>query len=103
MKAKPEIYEALEERGVKYAMRIPANDRLERDIAELLARPVGRPSHKLVVRYKRFLYQAGSWKTAFRCQVSGWQGEIPRFAQNDSGWGRVGREGSERDSSLRSE
>jgi len=26
--AKPEIYEALEERGVKYAIRIPANDSL---------------------------------------------------------------------------
>ena len=40
--AKPEIYEALEERGVKYAIRIPANDSLERDIAELLTRPVGK-------------------------------------------------------------
>jgi len=28
--AKPEIYEALEERGVKYEIRIPANDSLER-------------------------------------------------------------------------
>ena len=40
--AKPEIYEALEERGVKYAIRIPANENLERDIAELLTRPPGR-------------------------------------------------------------
>ncbi len=64
--AKPEIYEALEERGVKYAIRIPANDSVDRDIAELLTRPVGRPSHKPVVRYKRFLYQAASWKTARR-------------------------------------
>ena len=64
--AKPEIYEALEERGVKYAIRIPANDSLERDIAELLTRPVGRPSHKPVVWYKGFLYQAESWKTARR-------------------------------------
>jgi hypothetical protein len=64
--AKPEIYEALEERGVKYAIRIPANDNLERDIAELLTRPVGRPSHKPVVWYKGFLYQAASWKTARR-------------------------------------
>ena len=64
--AKPEIYEALEERGVKYAIRIPSNDRLERDIAELLTRPVGRPSHKPVVWYKSFLYQAASWKTARR-------------------------------------
>jgi hypothetical protein len=64
--AKPEIYEALENRGVKYAIRIPSNDSLERDINELLARPVGRPSHKPVVRYKGFLYQAASWKTARR-------------------------------------
>jgi hypothetical protein len=34
--AKPEIYEALEERGVKYAIRIPSNDSLVRNIAELL-------------------------------------------------------------------
>jgi hypothetical protein len=45
---------------------IPANDSLERDIAELLTRPVGRPSHKPVVWYKGFLYQAASWKTARR-------------------------------------
>ena len=64
--AKPEIYEALEERGVKYAIRIPSNDSLERDIAELLTRPVGRPSYKPVVWYKSFLYQAASWKTARR-------------------------------------
>jgi hypothetical protein len=64
--AKPDIYEALEKRGVKYAIRIPANDSLERDIAELLTRPVGRPSHKPVVWYKGFLYQAANWKTARR-------------------------------------
>jgi len=64
--AKPEIYEALEERGVRYAIRLPANDSLERDIAELLTRRVGRPSHKPVVWYKGFLYQAASWKTARR-------------------------------------
>ena len=28
---------------MKYAIRIPSNDSLERDIAELLMRPVGRP------------------------------------------------------------
>ena len=64
--AKPELYEAMEERGVQYAIRIPANDSLERDIAELLTRPVGRPSHKPVVRYKSFRYQAASWKKARR-------------------------------------
>ncbi len=35
--AQPEVYEALEERGAKYALRIPANDSLERDIAERLS------------------------------------------------------------------
>jgi len=64
--AKPEIYETLEERGVKYAIRLPANDSLLRDIEELLTRPVGRPSHKPVVWYKGFLYQAASWQTARR-------------------------------------
>jgi Transposase DDE domain group 1 len=39
--AKPEIYEALEARDVKYAIRLPANDNLERYIIELLTRPVG--------------------------------------------------------------
>ena len=60
--AKPEIYETLEERGVRYAIRLPANEKLLRDIEELLTRPVGRPSHKPVVWYKGFLYQAASWK-----------------------------------------
>jgi hypothetical protein len=55
--AKPELYEALEDRDVKYAVRLPANDNLQRNIAELLTRPVGRPSHKPVVRFKSFLYQ----------------------------------------------
>ena len=64
--ATPELYEALEERGVKYAIRIPSNDTLEQAVAELLTRSVGRPSHKPVVRYKRFRYQAASWTMARR-------------------------------------
>jgi hypothetical protein len=76
--AKPEIYEALEERGVKYAIRLPANANLERGIAELLTRPVGRPSHKPVVWYKSVRYQAASWKTARRvvAKVEHHQGEL---------------------------
>ena len=64
--AKPEFYEALEEREVKYAIRLPANDNLQRNIRELLTRPVGRPSHKPVFRFKSFLYQAASWTIARR-------------------------------------
>ena len=47
---------------MKYAIRLPANDNLQRNIAELLTRPVGRPSHKPVVRFKSFLYQAAFGK-----------------------------------------
>ena len=64
--AKPEVYEALEERGVQYAICIPANDILQRDSEELLKRPVGRPAKKPLVEYKGFLYQAAGWKTARR-------------------------------------
>jgi hypothetical protein len=60
----------------------PANDSLERDVAELLTRPAGRLSPKPVVRYKSFLYQAESWKKARRVvakvQFRGalWAGEL---------------------------
>ena len=59
--AKPEIYEAAEERGVQYAIRIPANKNLELEIEDILFRPPGRPSRKPLVRYKSFRYQAASW------------------------------------------
>jgi hypothetical protein len=64
--AKPELYEALEARSVKYVVRIPSNDTLEQAVAELLRRPVGRPSHRQLIRYKSFWYQAASWKIARR-------------------------------------
>jgi Transposase DDE domain group 1 len=64
--AKPEIYEALEAREVKYAIRLAANDNLQRNITALLTRPVGRPSCRPVVWFKSFLYQAASWKAARR-------------------------------------
>jgi hypothetical protein len=64
--AKPELYEALEERDVQYAIRLPANNNLQGKITELLRRPVGRPSHKPVFRFKSFLYQAASWTIARR-------------------------------------
>jgi hypothetical protein len=64
--AKPELYEAVEERNVRYAIRLPANANLERKITKLLTRPVGRPSYKPVVRYKSFPYQAASWTKARR-------------------------------------
>jgi len=60
--ALPALYEALEERGVPYAIRLPANQVLERAIEDLLVRPRGRPSHAPLVRYRSFHYQATSWR-----------------------------------------
>jgi len=59
--ALPALYAALERRGVAYAIRLPANDVLERAIEDLLTRPRGRPSHAPLVRYRSFQYQAASW------------------------------------------
>ncbi|HEY3113421.1 MAG TPA: transposase, partial [Gemmatimonadaceae bacterium] len=64
--AKPAIYQALEQRGVPYAIRIPANKNLELAIEDILFRPRGRPSRKPLVRYRSFTYQADSWTTARR-------------------------------------
>ena len=62
--AKPEIYEALETRGVPSAIRIPANKNLELAIEDILFRSPGRPSRKPLIRYRSFHYQADSWRTA---------------------------------------
>jgi hypothetical protein len=59
--ALPAVYEALERRAVAYAIRLPANQVLERIIEDLLTRPRGRPSHAPLVRYRGFHYQAASW------------------------------------------
>jgi len=59
--ALPAVYEALERREVRYAIRLPANDVLMRQIEDLLTRPRGRPSHAPLVRYRGFQYQAASW------------------------------------------
>ena len=59
--ARPELYEYLEAEGYLYAIRLPANAVLHREIEPLLTRPVGRPSNKPVVWYHDFRYQAGSW------------------------------------------
>jgi len=59
--ALPALYEALELRGVPYAIRLPVNQVLERRIEDLLKRPHGRPSHAPLARYRSFQYQAASW------------------------------------------
>jgi hypothetical protein len=45
--ASPEVYAFLEAEGYAYAIRLPANAVLQRRIAHLLTRPVGRPPHEV--------------------------------------------------------
>jgi len=76
--ALPALYEALERRGVRYAIRLPANDVLERQIEDLLTRPRGRPSHAPLVRYRSFQYQAASWDRP-RTTLTGTNRAVVRF------------------------
>jgi len=64
--AKPEIYEYLEEKGLLYAIRLPANDVLYAEIKHLLIRPLGCPSRKPFVWFHEFKYQAASWHKRHR-------------------------------------
>ena len=59
--AQPELYEYLEAEHFHYAIRLPGNDILHREIEHLTTRPVGRPSFKPQVFYHGFMYQAKSW------------------------------------------
>ena len=49
-----------------HAIRLKANPVLERKIAHLLKRPVGRPSHRPKKFYASLRYRAGSWDQARR-------------------------------------
>jgi hypothetical protein len=59
--AQPSIYEYLESEDIEYAIRLPANQILQAEIAHMLKRPVGRPAHYVQRFYKSFCYQAASW------------------------------------------
>jgi hypothetical protein len=60
--ASPDVYEYLEDECILYAIRIPANQNLQREIEHLMTRPVGRPTKKPKVFYHAFYYRAASWK-----------------------------------------
>ena len=64
--ARPEVYEAHEARQVKYAIRLPANASLVRKITKLLIRPVGTPSYKPVIRYKKLSLPSSELDQAWR-------------------------------------
>ena len=64
--ASPEVYEFLEAEGYGYVIRLPANAVLQRRIAHLLTRPVGRPPHEVRRFYASFRYQAQTWSHSRR-------------------------------------
>jgi hypothetical protein len=59
--AQPSMYEYLELEGTEYAIRLPANQILQAEIAHMLKRPAGRPAHYVQRFYKSFRYKASSW------------------------------------------
>ena len=80
--ANPDLYEYLEGEGFLYAIRLPANDTLNKMIEPLTVRPVGRPPEKPQVRYRDFAYQAKSWNCPRRviAKVEWHRGELfPRI------------------------
>jgi len=76
--AKPELYEYMEARRIGYAIRLPTNEVLQREIAHLLVRPTEWTSQKPIVSYHDFAYQAQSWNVPRRVVAKGeWhQGEL---------------------------
>ena len=64
--ASPEVYEFLEAKGYGYAIRLPANAVLQRRIAHLLTRPVGRPPHEVRRFCASFRYRAQTWSRSRR-------------------------------------
>ena len=64
--ASPEVYAFLEAEDYGFVIRLPANPVLQRRIAHLLTRPVGRPPHEVRRSYASFRYQAQSWSCSRR-------------------------------------
>jgi len=64
--ASPEVYTFLEAESFRYAIRLPANAVLQRQIAHLLKRPVGRPPHEVRRFYSSVRYQAQTWSHSRR-------------------------------------
>ena len=72
--AKPEIYEALEERGADYAIRIPANKSLELEIEDILFRSAGEARPQAASALQELSLSGGELEGA---QTSCRQGRAP--------------------------
>jgi hypothetical protein len=64
--ALPKLLRLLEKECFRYAIRLKVDPVLQRKIAHLLKRPVGRPPRKPKVFYTSFRYQAKSWECVRR-------------------------------------
>jgi hypothetical protein len=75
---KSEVYEYLESNGFLYAIRLPANEILQKEIQHLWARPVGCPPKKPIVQTYDFMYLAAIWNKPRRvvARVEWQQGEL---------------------------
>jgi hypothetical protein len=62
----PELFDYLEANEFGYAIRLKANQVLQRRIAHLLKRRAGRPSNSIERHYVNFTYQAKSWSKSRR-------------------------------------
>ena len=67
--AKPELYDYLESKHIGYAIRLPSNAVLQREVVHLLVRPTEWPFQKPIVSYHDFVYQAQSWNVPRRVVV----------------------------------
>jgi hypothetical protein len=80
--ARPEVYDYLEGEGYEYAIRLPENQVLGREIDPVLeGHEIPTPGHPVVV-YHDFYYQAGTWDRARRvvAKIEWHAGELfPRF------------------------
>jgi hypothetical protein len=89
--ANPNIYEYLESENFRYAIPLPANDVLYREIEHLMTRPVGRPPKAPIVMHHEFQYQAVAWSRKRRviAKVEWHRGELlPRvgFIVTNPNW-----------------
>ena len=61
-----------------YAIRLPANDILQREINHLLTRPEGELPEKPITRYHDFQYQAKRWDLPSRmvAKIEWYRGQL---------------------------